>query len=342
MSQWEDRNIINDLPLETSIVSRGNVIKAKCPNCSDHKERLYFLWSDKRNQTIVYCHRGSCDLGGITLKSFVKRFYPNLYLDYFRGHTSRAKKIQKSLTETVRIEIKKKRFNLFKNREQPHNCTMLEHLHINHKARKYVQQRKIPRAKWNNLYYCSSFNKLAEYYGHDSSKWLNEDRLIIPFWNKNKDIIFIQGRSFNPRSTLRYITIKVVDDALKIWGLDNIDTNNIIYVTEGPIDAMFLPNAIAMGGADISDKKLMKILEVDDPSKIVFAYDNEPKNDGICKKMEEKIRSGFSIILWNSRIVNQKDVNDMVLAGFDINKIKDMVFNGIRAKVRFKRWKKCQ
>ncbi len=342
MSQWEDRAIIDSLPLDTSTVSRGKVVKAKCPHCSDHKERLYFLWSDKNDQTIAYCHRGSCDLGGITLKSFVKRFYPNLYSEHYRGHKSRAKKLHRSLSDVVREENKKKRFNLFKDREQPHGCIMLEHLHANHKALKYVEQRKIPKSQWNNLYYCSNFKDLARHYGHDSSNWIEEDRLIIPFWNQNKEITFLQGRSFNPQSSLRYITIKIQDEELKIWGLDKINLKKRIYVAEGPIDAMFLPNAIAMAGADVSDKRLMEILRVKDASQIAFAYDNEPKSEGICKKMEDKVRAGFSIVLWNSRIVKEKDVNDMVLSGFDINKIEDMVFNGIRAKVRLKRWKKIK
>jgi len=48
---------------------------------------------------------------------------------------------------------------------------------------------------------------------------------------------------------LRYVTVRVTDDAM-IYGLNLLDLSQTIYVTEGPIDSMFVDNAIAVGGSD--------------------------------------------------------------------------------------------
>ena len=37
----------------------------------------------------------------------------------------------------------------------------------------------------------------------------------------------------------------------KIFGLNRVDFNKTIYITEGPIDSFYIDNAIAMAGADV-------------------------------------------------------------------------------------------
>jgi len=52
-----------------------------------------------------------------------------------------------------------------------------------------------------------------------------------------------------------------------------------------------------------------------------MVFDNEPSNKEIVNAIEKYIQNGYSVAIWPDHI-QQKDVNDMVLAGIkpvDIN-----------------------
>ena len=76
----------------------------------------------------------------------------------------------------------------------------------------------------------------------------------------------------------------------KIFGLNRVDFNKTIYITEGPIDSFYIDNAIAMAGADV-DWDVIRNKEV------VFVYDNEQRNKEIINRMEKAIEKGYEIVI---------------------------------------------
>jgi Zn ribbon nucleic-acid-binding protein len=337
VSRWEDKSVIEMLPLGAIKTSGGDVYKANCPSCEETRQRLYFLWNSGKEVTNVYCH--NCGYAR-TLKNFVHDFYPHLIPETHFGRVQdRAKFVEKTLAQRLMDSRKTENIRLVMQREHPPDCILLEHLPAKHKALKYVQERKIPSRHYKNLYYCPNFKELAKRYGYAIDKWQDEDRLIIPFWDKQKRLTYLQGRSFDPETKMRYITLDCKNGALKIWGLDSIDTSKRVYITEGPIDAMFLDNSLAMGGSAVSNRRLLRLLGRTDPKDIVFVYDNEPGNVEIRQQMMDKVRAGFSIILWNRLKVKEKDVNDAVLSGFDVADLEDMIVGGNQATIQLMRWR---
>ena len=132
-------------------------------------------------------------------------------------------------------------------------------------------------------------------------------------------------------TTLRYITI-MFDDHQKVFGLDTINKNEKVYVTEGPLDSLFVDNAIAMCGADVD-------LSAWD-YEFVYVYDNEPRNKQIIERMEKSISKQDNIVIWPKNI-KEKDINDMVLAGLDPSAIiLSNTYNGLEAKLKFTDWKR--
>ena len=159
----------------------------------------------------------------------------------------------------------------------------------------------------------------------------------MPF-TKDGELIGLSGRAIND-SPLRYLTMRFRDDLPLIFNLDNVDTTKTIYVTEGPIDSLFLPNSISVGGSDF--KKIDKNLK----NNSVIIYDNEPRNTEILKKLEEVIDLGYSVCLWNDkRVQDLKDINEMILSGLTKEEVKSIIdkstFNGLSAKLKFKEYKK--
>ena len=218
----------------------------------------------------------------------------------------------------------------------------IESLPDGHFAKDYVVNRKIPEKHHGSLYFAEDFKKFVEEDMKIEKDGLkeNDPRLVIPFYDKDKNLVSFQGRALG-ESKLRYITVKLSEDNHKVFGMDRIVLDNEeqdVYVTEGPIDSLFLDNAIAT-----ADANLRTAAKHVDKSKLVLVFDNEPRNKDICRIMEECIEEHFKIVIW-PEMIEEKDVNEMVLAGFSPDEIQDIIskntFQNLRAKIEFINWKK--
>ena len=223
--------------------------------------------------------------------------------------------------------------------------TRLDILNENHKAVTYVKSRQIPKEKYRNFYYCSDFSRVMQSFGKTGSK---EARLVIPFYDEMGLLIGVQGRIFEEKEVyrkskqenekIRYITLKKEGQERLWYGLEKVNPNDTVYVTEGPIDSMFIPNAVAMQGAGWLEELPAKIAK----SKVVFIFDNEPRNEEIVSLIGKYIESGRNVVIWPEEI-NKKDINDMVLAYGEPTTIKliiNNVYSGLKAKMKYTYWKK--
>lgn len=212
----------------------------------------------------------------------------------------------------------------------------LDRLSQDHKAVKYVASRQIPKEKYSNFYYCSDFSAILRTFGKEGTK---EDRLVIPFYDETGELLGVQGRSFNEcKDAIRYITLKRQGCESLWYNLDKVDPRETVYVTEGPIDSMFIPNAVAMQGAKWIDDLPEKIKK----SKVVFVFDNEPRNEEIVNILEKYVNAGRHVVVWPEDI-NKKDINDMVLAyglPTTIKLIINSVYTGLSAKMKYTYWKR--
>jgi hypothetical protein len=208
-----------------------------------------------------------------------------------------------------------------------------------HYAKNYVQQRRIPKTFWSQLYFAEDFAAFIQDLGIENPNLKEKDnRLVIPFYDKEKNLVAVQGRALG-ESKLRYITLKLHDDNKKVFGLERANTESMIYVTEGPIDSMFLENAVAT-----ADSNLESITNVLDKSQVALVFDNEPRNKEIVKKMEHAIDNHFNVVIW-PEYLTVKDINEMVLQyDFSMDEIQDIIdkntFVNLRAKMEFVNWKK--
>jgi hypothetical protein len=128
------------------------------------------------------------------------------------------------------------------------------------------------------------------------------------------------------------------DDGIKLFGLDKVNKEEDVYVTEGPIDSMFLENAVATADATLTNAS-----KHIDKSKLVLVYDNEPRNKDICRHIEKAIEEHYRVVIW-PEMIDEKDVNEMIKTGFSSDEIMDIIsnntFQNLRAKIEFINWKK--
>ena len=138
--------------------------------------------------------------------------------------------------------------------------------------------------------------------------------------------------------TLRYINLKIRENDLSVYGLDVVDTNKEVFVVEGPIDSLFLDNAIACVGTSFNkiDKLGLTYFTV--------VFDNQPRNKEVCSLMLKQIKAGNKVCLW-PEYIEDKDINDMILSGLTkgevISIIVDNTYQGLEAELEFTSWRKC-
>jgi DNA primase len=306
----------------------------RCPLCGDSqknktKSRGYVY--RKKNDYFYMCH--NCG-ASTSFYNFLDKVDPTLIKEYALERYKNGDNNKSDHKTPEFQEIKQEAPKFKKALELP----TIESLPEAHFAKNYVQQRRIPENFSSQLYYAEDFAAFIHGLGIEKEGLhKNDKRLVIPFYDSEKNLIAIQGRSLG-ESKLRYITIKLHEDNHKFFGLDRIDKDKMIYVVEGPIDSMFLDNAVAT-----ADSNLESITSIYDKSKVTLVFDNEPRNKEIVKKIDEAIEKHYNVVIW-PEMIESKDINDMVKDGFSPDEIQDIIskytFVNLRAKAELVNWKK--
>lgn len=335
MSVFIDRSFLLRISprLQKFTKKKDDLYNFRCPICGDsekNKSKMRGYVYRKKNDYFYMCH--NCGLS-TTFYNFLNKVDPSLVNEYSLERYKAG--------EVGFNNYKKPEFSEVKNKPVFYEKIELESIHqldFDHYAKQYVISRKIPKSFHSKLYFTPDFKEFVSSFGIEKEGLLADDpRLIIPFYDENKHLVAFQGRALG-KSKLRYITIKLNDDNNKIYGLDCIDREKMIYVLEGPIDSMFIDNAVAT-----ADSNLKSITKIFDKSKVTLIFDNEPRNKEICKLMEHAIEEHFNIVIW-PEFMEEKDVNEMILNGFSIEELKDIIdkntFLNLRAKAEFVNWKK--
>jgi predicted RNA-binding Zn-ribbon protein involved in translation (DUF1610 family) len=337
MSVFIDRKYLKLLSPKLNRFSqkKEDLFNFRCPFCGDsqkhlHKARGYVY--RKKNDYFYKCQ--NCGIGH-TMYNFINLLDANLVKEYA---LERYADTHKTPTKIEKTELKFEA-PVFKKKPKGLNLPKIIDLPIDHYAKQYCIGRKIPEATYNTLYYANDFKAFIDELLPDHGKDLKEDdpRLIIPFFDNDGSLLAVQGRALRD-SKIRYITIKLAEESIKIFGLDRVNKSEKVYVTEGPIDSLFLPNAVAT-----ADANLANAVNFVTRDKLVLVFDNEPRNKDICKLMDKAIENHFAICIW-PEMMQEKDINDMILSGFTSDEIVDIIdkntFVNLRAKMEFIQWKK--
>ena len=299
---------------------KSNLYNFRCPICGDSKKNKNktrgYIYSVKTN-TNFKCHNCGASM---SFSNFLKHVdaptHKQYSLEKFKeGHTGRNFVVEEPDFKFEAPKFKKS-LSIPKAFENP-------------RSDGYLTARKLDSSKF---YYAKKFKKFVNTIKptFDDTRY-DEERIIIPIYYE-KNLIGLQGRSIDP-NPVKYITVMFDDNAPKIYGLDDVKKSEAVYVTEGPFDSTFIRNAIAMCGADADVSRW----GINNP---VWIYDNEPRNREIVNRIDRTIDKGDSVVIFPSSI-DEKDINDMVIAGHDVQKIVECnTYSGLEAKLKFNTWKK--
>jgi transcription elongation factor Elf1 len=304
----------------------------RCPYCGDsqkHKNKTRGYLYQLKNDHNFKCH--NCGVSR-TFTNFLKDIDPAIYDQYvFERYKVGATGKGSNTPNPESIKFEKPNFS-----KKDFDLPKISELNITHPARKFLEKRKIPIKYFQNLYFAENFKEWTNTQKHTFDDLGNDEpRIIIPLKDSN-EIFGFQGRSINPKTKLKYVTIILNEEQPKIYGLDKINFNKTVYIVEGPFDSMFIDNCIAMVGADI-DKEFFNNKK---ETNFVVIYDNEKRNKQIVDRIEKAIELKFPIVIWPDSI-KEKDINDMVLSGLNVKSvIESNTYSGLEAKLKFTNWKK--
>ena len=299
---------------------KNNLYNFRCPICGDsqknkNKARGY-LYQVKSN-TNFKCH--NCGLN-ISFNNFLKQIDINTHKQYTFEKFKEGTTGKNFVVDEPEFKFETPKFK--PKLDLPRASENLD-------ARTYLERRKLNPYKF---YYTNQFkswtNSLKDVFD-DTTK--DEPRIIIPLFYQDT-LVGFQGRALGP-SKVKYITVMLNDDAPKIYGLDEVQKDKTVYITEGPFDSTFIRNACAMCGADAD----ISNWGINNP---VWIYDNEPRNAEITARISRTIDKGDKVVIWPTTI-KEKDINEMILSGLNVQSVIELnTYSGLEAKLKFTTWKK--
>jgi hypothetical protein len=273
------------------------------------------------------CH--NCGMGQ-NLANFIKFIDPKLHSEY----TLERYKGSAPATPEPKFDFKPP---VFKEVNIIEELPTIAELPNEHPAKKYIIKRKIPDKFFDILYYTDQFMSLVNKIKPDTFNNFKGEhpRLIIPFYDTTGNLFAFQGRAFGKEQP-KYLTIKLDETKQKVYGLERVNFQKHIYITEGPIDSLFIDNCLAAAGADLTLKT--------NPDNVTYIFDNEPRNKEIVKRMYKIIDNNYNLFIWPESI-QSKDINDLITSGRLIPEVKSIIsnntYNKLSALTRLNTWKKC-
>lgn len=325
--------ISNQLPMFKK--KKDNLYNCRCIICGDSskkKTRTRGYFYAVKNDLFYKCHNCSASMHfGTFLKNINELTYNQYVLERYSEGLPRNKPHQEFEIRMAEPVFDKKE------RLLDNLLDRLDTLPEDNEAVEFCVKRKIPREVFKKLYYIENIKDIVQLNDSykDQVKGI-EPRLVIPFYTDTGQLAGVTCRALR-NETLRYVTIKIKEDNVLIFGLDTVDREKTIYVTEGPIDSLFLPNSIAVTGTAFGKLESLNLPK----DKLVVIFDNQPRNKEVCKLLDKIIQSNYNVVIWPQTLA-AKDINDIVLEGKNpLDIIKKNVYSGLEARVKFTEWKRC-
>ena len=311
-----------------------------CPICGDSKKNLskargYVF--QKGTNLFFNCH--NCGVG-TNLGNLIKQVDPSLHKEYV---LERYKSGESGFSnfKSPAFDIPAPRFDKVAKEKHFEHAEWVSKLPSGHFCIVYCTNRRFLSTMIDTLLFTPNYKKFCDALVPNHGKEITADaRLVIPFYDKYNTLIGVSGRALeNSDYKLRYVTLRTNESQDKlIYGMDKVNTNELVKIVEGPLDSMFLTNCVGSG-----DSALIQTAKLIDADQKVLIFDNEPRNKEIVKLMDDAIKLGYNVVIWPDTM-EQKDINEMVMAGFSPDEIERIIssntFTGLRAQMKFISWKK--
>ena len=293
----------------------NTIIEGGCPICKEgkswgRKRRLYYMIRDE----YLYCHNCGWtgkpvnfiqEVEGLTYKEILDEakdydILPNdIHLD---DEPKKVFPVQTLPTDSINL-CDQSQLDYYSDSE------IVKQVYDTANKRKLFSACNRPKTLWVSLV-----------------DYVHKNRLIIPFYDSRGDIVFYQSRTVFPTEKFPKYLSKTGGDKT-LFNLNNVTTEiDHIFIFEGPIDACFVKNGIAVAGIQESSNTAMTAVQQEQFNSYAFwspiwVLDSQWQDRAAKLKTKELIEQGETVFIWPEEYGKQfKDFNDMAI-GLGTNEI---------------------
>lgn len=310
---------------------RDGLYQGRCPICGDSafdafKRRFYIILNSNDGLYSCYCH--NCGYSS-SLKHFLKTIDNELYRSYI---AEIFKKSNDFTPKKKNIDFKVKSFVV---KKYPKGLVPISNLDNNHPGKIYLLNRNVPEDKLKYVFWCTDFPELIHNFigtKYDDSMLINEG-IVFVLRDYDGNISGFQIRDIYAKGkNNRFSTCSFTDEHGYFY--IKLDKTKPIYVVEGCIDSLFLPNSIAALTSTIWKVKIKN-------SECLYFNDQEPRNKEVSKQVKKCLKLGLKTILLPTEYYNM-DVNDLINSGLSLKQLdellKNNIYQGMIGEIKFSEW----
>jgi len=312
-----------------------NLWNFSCPLCGDsqtHKSKARGYIFERKGNYFFKCHNCAASR---SFQSLLKELNLPLYNEYRLEWLRESGNAAPEHTPVVAEPTVGTGYDdgVFK------DLSRLTQLPNEHFARAFVTKRLIPPRFYSTMFFAPKYQDFVNAIIPGKLTGFKGPRIVIPFYSYKRELVGWQGRALD-NHPVRYSYIVIDYNLPRAFGLNTANFNRKYYVLEGPIDSMFLDNAIAIGGSDL----VGGIRRLGCPrDNAVIVFDNEPRNAEIVAKLHAAIHDNYSVVIWPPELPC-KDINDMILDGGNVAQVQHLIdrstLSGLPAELAFNSWKR--
>lgn len=144
--------------------------------------------------------------------------------------------------------------------------------------------------------------------------YTHKNRVVFPFYSPNggAKVEFYQSRALYKKDEdiAKYLSKTNSDKG--IFNIDKVVPEiEYIFLQEGPIDAMFLRNSVALAGINPTDNQIERLNSLFPMHTLVYVLDNQWADRTSYKVTKELLEKGEKVFLWPAGLDKFKDINDL-------------------------------
>lgn len=168
---------------------------------------------------------------------------------------------------------------------------------------------------------------------------IHKNRLCIPFIGLDNKIDFYQTRTILKSDDFLPKYLGKSGGSKSLFGINNISEElDYIFIFEGPIDACFVKNSVAIGGVTINEIQKNQLRQFPF-HKQVWVLDNQFIDTTARERTKELVEAGETVFIW-PKSEELKDFNDLAIKS-DVSEIPPEFIltntaSGLQAKLRIK------
>lgn len=168
------------------------------------------------------------------------------------------------------------------------------------------------------------------------------NRLILPFYDSDNKIIHYQTRTIlSDDNRPKYLSKPNSEKSL--FGINKVEEElEYLFITEGPIDSMFIKNGIAVAG--INESRSINYTQVQKQQlnmfplhKKIWVLDNQLVDKASKTKTKNLLDQNESVFIWPESMKSYKDINEYCIdnntTNLDIDFILKNTYNGLKGRM---------